>query len=245
MLSCTRTRQPTANRVTIIRDYFIEIRDYFTEIIWNNRVWWSVYMRLCAIILRLLAIIFKIIFLIISDYTRLYFCFFTIISRRQQPENGNMQTAILDPITEKWLVIVDKECLLICNDSASTRRRTDRMDPALLNTLFFLLYALFFLAEQDWRLCKYVLRTVFLCKPILSVTTSLWNIGEAAVAVESARTVTIIRDYFAVIHYSCDYYFNYTISSTTKSRSWGWNSLQITGQSHHPYRKNCIRSMYS
>jgi hypothetical protein len=48
-------------------------------------------------------------------------------------------------------------------------------------------------------LCRLVLRTALLCTPILSVTTSLWNIGEAAVAVKSAQTVTIIRDYFTII----------------------------------------------
>ena len=36
--------------------------------------------------------------------------------------------------------------------------------------------------------------------PILCETTSLWNIWEAAIAVESAQTVTIIRDYFALCH---------------------------------------------
>ena len=37
---------------------------------------------------------------------------------------------------------------------------------------------------------SYALR--FYTHPILCVTTSLWNIGEAAIAVESAQTVTII-----------------------------------------------------
>ncbi len=87
-------------------------------------------------------------------------------------------------------------------------------------TLFFLLYALsFVLAKQDCGLCKYVLRTVFLCTPILSVTTSLWKIGEAAVAVESAQTVTISRDDFALFHYYCDYFFNYTHYSTLAAKS--------------------------
>jgi hypothetical protein len=45
-------------------------------------------------------IIFPIIFPIMSDYTRLFFRFFTIISRPRHPENGNVPTAILDPIME-------------------------------------------------------------------------------------------------------------------------------------------------
>jgi hypothetical protein len=53
--------------------------------------------------------------------------------------------------------------------------------PVLLYALFFLLYALFVVAEQDCGFCKCVLRTAFLCTLILSVTTSLWNIAEAAV----------------------------------------------------------------
>ena len=43
--------------------------------------------------------------------------------------------------------------------------------------------------------------------PILCVTTSLWNIGEA-------QTVTIIRYYFALCHNYCDYFCNYTDYST-------------------------------
>ena len=90
------------------------------------------------------------------------------------------------------------------------------------------------MAEQDCGPCKYVLCTAFLCTPILCVTTSLWNIREAAIAVESAQTVTIIRYYFALCHYYCDYFFDYTHYSTTKSRILSWNSLHSTGQSHHP-----------
>ena len=90
-----------------------------------------------------------------------------------------------------------------------------------LRELSCILYALFVLAEQDCGPCKYVLCTAFLCTPILCVTTSLWNIGEAAVAVESAQTVTIIRYYFALCHYYCNYFFDYTHYSTTKSRNFG------------------------
>ena len=115
--------------------------------------------------------------------------------------------------------------------------------PVQLNALFFLLYALFVLAEQDCGPCNYVLCTAFLCTPILCVTTSLWNIREAAIAVESAQTVTIIRYYFALCHYYCDYFFDYTHYSTTKSRILSWNSLHRTGQSHHPWRKNSVRSI--
>jgi hypothetical protein len=60
----------------LMRDQFTIIRDcfydYFTDYF--------------AIILRLYAIIFRI---------------FTTISRHRHPENGNVQTAILDPTTEE------------------------------------------------------------------------------------------------------------------------------------------------
>ena len=86
--------------------------------------------------------------------------------------------------------------------------------PVLLYALFFLLYALFVLAEQDCGPYKYVLRNAFLRTPILCVTTSLWNIGEATIGVESAQTVTIILDYFC----------NYTHYSTT---NYSYNSKNV------------------
>jgi len=48
---------------------------------------------------------------------------------------------------------------------------------------------------------------------------------------------------FALYHYYCNYFFNYMHYSTTKSFILGWNSLQITGQSHHPPRKNIVCSV--
>jgi hypothetical protein len=78
--------------------------------------------------------------------------------------------------------------------------------PALLYALCFLIYTLFVLVEQECGLCRYVLRTALLCTPTLSVKTRLWNIGEAAVAVESAQAVTTIHDYFTLCHYYCDFF---------------------------------------
>ena len=100
--------------------------------------------------------------------------------------------------------------------------------PVLLYTLFCLFYALFVLAEQDCGPCKYVLRTAFLCKPILCVTTRLWNIGVAAIGVESAQTVTIILDYFCnFTHYSTTNYsynskmfINYSNDCKAKMAIW-------------------------
>ena len=44
---------------------------------------------------------FTIIFPIITDYKRLFLRLFPIISGCRQPKDGNVQTAILDPITEE------------------------------------------------------------------------------------------------------------------------------------------------
>ncbi len=77
----------------IMRDYFTIIRDYFYDYFTD---YFAIVLRLYPLFLRL----------------------FAIISRHLHPENGNVQTAILDPITEEWLVSVDEEswCLLICID---------------------------------------------------------------------------------------------------------------------------------
>jgi hypothetical protein len=70
--------------------------------------------------------------------------------------------------------------------------------PVLLYALFFLLYALFVLADQDCGRCKYVLGTANRCTLILCVATSSWNIGEAVIAVGSAQTDPLICYY---LHY--------------------------------------------
>ena len=109
----------------------------------------------------------------------------------------------------------------------------------LLYELFFRLYALFVLAEQECGLFRYVLRTALLCTPILSVTTSLRNIGEAAVAVESAQTVTIIR-------YYCDYFFDYTHYFTTKSRIFGLDFIArpFKSQSKNPSGQSLVSAVH-
>ena len=104
----------------------------------------------------------------------------------------------------------------------------------LLFELFLLLCTLFLLADQDSSCCNYVLRTADLYASILIVTTSLGNIREAAIAVWSTKTVRLFCYFFTLCHYYCNYFFNYLHYSKTKNRFLGWNSLQITGQCHHP-----------
>ncbi len=100
---------------------------------------------------------------------RLFYRLFQIISGCLHTENANVQTAILNPFMQEWLVGVDEECLHICIDWKARRQNGKLPDGAFwyYYTHYFLLYALFVLAEQDCCPCKYVLRTVFLCTSIL------------------------------------------------------------------------------
>ena len=61
-------------------------------------------------------IIFHIIFPIMTHYMSLFFLLFSIMTGFLHPKNGNVQTAILDPYTEEWLISVDEGCLLNCNN---------------------------------------------------------------------------------------------------------------------------------
>ena len=96
--------------------------------------------------LRLYAIISPIISPIILrlfyDYTRLFYRLYAIISRRRHPENGNVQKAILDPITEEGLVSVYEECLRICIDWKARRQNGKLPDGASMHyyTHYFVYY---------------------------------------------------------------------------------------------------------
>jgi hypothetical protein len=116
--------------------------------------------------------------------------------------------------------------------------------PVLLYALFFLLYALFVLADQDCGRCKYVLRTANLCTTFLCFTPSLVNSREAANSVWSAQTALIFYDYITLYHYYITLYHCYSnyfliIAIITnkiiiallqnKNDDLGWNSLQKSG----------------
>ena len=61
-------------------------------------------------------IIFPIIFPIMTLYLSLFFLLFSIMTGFLHPKNGNVQTAILDPFTEEWLISVDEGCPLNRDD---------------------------------------------------------------------------------------------------------------------------------
>ncbi len=153
------------------------------------------YFTIIRLFHRLFHRLFCDYFTIIRDYFTDYTRLFHGVSTRKM--GMCRQQFLTQSRRNDWSVSMKNACA-----SVSTGRLADRMEsawwsvPALLYALFFLIYALFVLAEPECGLCRYVLRTVLLCTPILSVTTSFWNIGEAAVAVESAQPVPFICDYF-------------------------------------------------
>jgi hypothetical protein len=105
----------TTIRVTGIRDYFYDyFPEYFSIMIavdyaaayewttWSPRVG-----SLLSISSLLRGSLIRVVYCM-SDHTRLFFRLFTIILRCLHPGNGNVQTAILDPIMEEWLVWFDE-----------------------------------------------------------------------------------------------------------------------------------------
>ncbi len=120
-------------------------------------------------------IIFPIIFPIMSEYTRFCFEYLRLFRGVGTRKMGMCRPQLLTQSRRNdWLVSMKYAC-----SSSSTGRRADRIESCLMECsctitrIIFLLYALFVLAEQDCRLCKYVLRTAILCTPILCVTRSL------------------------------------------------------------------------
>ncbi len=168
-----------------------------------------------------------------SDYVQLFFqlseiyfrLFHSVCTRNMEMCR---QQFLIQTCWNDWLVSMKDAC-----SSASTGL-PDRIESCLMErsgTIIRIIFSIIRIICLGWTglwLCKYVLRTAFLCTPILRVTTSLWNIGEAEVAVEtslyskrveSAQTVTIIRDYFALYHYFCDFFQFYALFHNQKSQS--------------------------
>jgi hypothetical protein len=91
-------------------------------------------------------IIFPIIFPIMTHYLSLFFLLFSIMTGFLHPKNGNVQTAILDPYTEEWLISVDEGCPLNCNDW-KTRIENGKQPDAVFKdyyTHYFYYYAHYF-----------------------------------------------------------------------------------------------------
>ena len=75
-------------------------------------------------------LLYAIIAPIIRYFCLLVFLLFSIMAGCLPLENGNVHTAIPDPIMEEWLVSVDEECLLICIDWKARRQNGKMLDGA-------------------------------------------------------------------------------------------------------------------
>ena len=125
-------------------------------------------------------IIFFIIFPIMTHYFSLFFLLFSIMTGCWHLENGKGQTAVLDQSMEEWLDRVYEECQLICIDRKAHIQNGKLPEGVFLyyyTHYFFLLYALFDLADHDCGRCKCVLGTAFLCTLLLCVATIIGHWG--------------------------------------------------------------------
>ena len=155
-------------------------------------------------------IIFPIIFPIMTLYLSLFFLLFSIMTGFLHLKNGNVQTAILDPYTEEWLISVDEGCPLNCNDW-KTRIENGKQPDAVFKdyyTHYFYYYAHYFYWLTRIPVVVITSCTADLYALILFVTTSPGNIREAAIAVWSAKTVPFLCYYFTLYHYYCNDFFN-------------------------------------
>ena len=97
-------------------------------------------------IMTLETIIFPIIFPIMTYYCLLFFLLFSIMTGCRQPQEGNVQTAIIDPFTEEWLISVDEECQLNCIDWKARIKNGKQPDAVFQDyyTHYFFYYANYF-----------------------------------------------------------------------------------------------------
>ena len=74
------------------------------------------------------------------------FLLFSIMTGCRQPQEGNVQTAIIDPFTEEWLISVDEECQLNCIDWKARIKNGKQPDAVFQDyyTHYFFYYANYF-----------------------------------------------------------------------------------------------------
>ena len=91
-------------------------------------------------------IIFPIIFPIMTHYLSLFFLLFSIMTGCRHPENGNVQPAILGPLTKEWLICVDEECPFNCINWKARLKNGKPPDGAFLYyyTHYFYYYTHYF-----------------------------------------------------------------------------------------------------
>ena len=85
---------------------------------------------------------------IIRYYCSLFFLLFSIMAGCWRLENGNVQSAIPDPIMEEWLVSVGEECLLICIDWKARRQSGKLSDGAF--RYYYTHYCFYYTPYSSW-----------------------------------------------------------------------------------------------
>ncbi len=101
-------------------------------------------------------IIFSIFFTIMTHNLSFFPRLFSIMTGFLHPKNGNVQTAILGPYTEEWLISVDEGCLLNCNDWKARIDNGKQPDAVLEDyyTHYFYYYAHYFFGWPGFQLLK-------------------------------------------------------------------------------------------
>ena len=94
-------------------------------------------------------IIFPIIFPIMTHYFSLFFLLFSIMTGCWHTENGNVQTAIIDPIIEEWLINVNEECQLNCIDWNTCIMNWKQPDAELQD--YYTHYLCYYAHYFSWR----------------------------------------------------------------------------------------------
>ncbi len=85
-------------------------------------------------------------FSIMTHYFSLFFPLFSIMTWGLHPKNGNVQSAIPDPLTQEWLFSVDEECPLNCIDWKARIQKGKQPDALFQDyyTHYFYYYAHYF-----------------------------------------------------------------------------------------------------
>ena len=90
-------------------------------------------------------------FLLFSYYDTLFsfllfFLLFSIMAGCQHPQKGNVQTAIIEPFAEEWVISVDEECQLNCIDWQAHIKNGKQPDAVFQDhyTHYFYYYAHYF-----------------------------------------------------------------------------------------------------
>jgi hypothetical protein len=114
--------------------------------------------------------------------------------------------------------------------------------PELLYALFFRLYTLFFLADQNCCCCKFVLRTAESVLIYVQRFCALHQAKGTSGKLLKRHNCSFFGLLLQLYHYYFNYFSNYSHYCKSKFCNLGWNSFQKAGNSHHPSRGIVARS---